>query len=150
MCPHVLFDKDIFNILFLNLLKLLQHTLRHILDLVRDVYEDAKGCIMKHGCLPRIKDDTRLLVVHDEAQFLGDHFSGSFQSMSSSDKSPPPLLSPIGVETVSSSVTLDVKSPGDLSMYHTRNMRSSVNKNATYVGEIMEQRFFQHSPVEAQ
>ncbi|KAF9084082.1 hypothetical protein BGX27_003926, partial [Mortierella sp. AM989] len=95
VCPHVLFDKDIFNILFLNLLKLLQHTLGHILDLVRDVYEDAKGCIMKHGCLPKIKDDTRLLVVHDEAQILGDAFNGSFQSMSSSDNSPRPLLSPI-------------------------------------------------------
>ncbi|KAF9343686.1 hypothetical protein BGX26_005354, partial [Mortierella sp. AD094] len=42
--------------------------------------------------LPKIKEDTRPLVVHDEMQFLGDEFSGSFQSMSSSsDESPRPL-----------------------------------------------------------
>ncbi|KAG0246148.1 hypothetical protein BG011_002527, partial [Mortierella polycephala] len=45
--------------------------------------------------MPKFEDDTRLLVVHDEAQFLGDEFNGSFQSMSSSDESPRPLLSPI-------------------------------------------------------
>ncbi|KAF9089137.1 hypothetical protein BGX23_006905 [Mortierella sp. AD031] len=94
VCTHVLL-KDIFNILFLQLLKLLHHTAGHLLDLVRDLYEDAKGCIIKHGCLPRIKDDTRLLVVHDEAQILGDAFNGTFQLMSSSDDSPRPLLSPI-------------------------------------------------------
>ncbi|KAF9084098.1 hypothetical protein BGX29_002746, partial [Mortierella sp. GBA35] len=78
VCPRVFSDKDFFNILFLRLLKLLQHTLGHILDLVRDVYEDAKGCIMKHGCLPRIKDDTRLLVIHDEAQILGREVKAGF------------------------------------------------------------------------
>ncbi|KAG0196539.1 hypothetical protein BGX28_010002 [Mortierella sp. GBA30] len=94
VCPHVLF-KDIFNILFLQVLKLRHHPANDLLDLVRDVYEDAKGCIIKHGCLPQIKDETRLLVIHDEAQFLGDEFNGFFQSMSSSDESPRPLLSPI-------------------------------------------------------
>ncbi|KAG0339835.1 hypothetical protein BG000_001232 [Podila horticola] len=94
VCSHVLF-KDIFNILFIQVLKLRHHRESILLDLVRDVYEDMKGCLIKRGCLPKIKDDTRLLVVHDEAQFLGDAFSGSFQSMSSSDESPRPLLSPI-------------------------------------------------------
>ncbi|KAF9113508.1 hypothetical protein BGX30_006927, partial [Mortierella sp. GBA39] len=94
VCPHVLF-KDIFNTLFLQILKLLHQPISHILGLVRDVYEDAKYCIIKRGCLPKIKDDTRLLVIHDEAQFLGDEFNGFFQSMSSSDESPRPLLSPI-------------------------------------------------------
>ncbi|KAG0315368.1 hypothetical protein BG000_005218, partial [Podila horticola] len=94
VCPHVLF-KDIFNTLFLQILKLLHQPISHILGLVRDVYEDAKDCIIKRGCLPKIKDDTRLLVIHDEAQFLGDEFNGFFQSMSSSDESPRPLLSPI-------------------------------------------------------
>ncbi|KAG0009258.1 hypothetical protein BGZ82_004134, partial [Podila clonocystis] len=94
VCPHVLF-KDIFNTLFLQILKLLHQPISHILGLVRDVYEDAKDCIIKHGCLQKIKDDTRLLVIHDEAQFLGDEFNGFFQSMSSSDESPRPLLSPI-------------------------------------------------------
>lgn len=94
VCPHVMF-KDIFNILFLQLLKLRHHSAVDLMDLVRDVYEDTKGCLIKHGCLPKIKDDTRLLVTLDEAQFLGDEFNGSFQSMSSSDESPRPLLSPI-------------------------------------------------------
>ncbi|KAF9080259.1 hypothetical protein BGX23_002403, partial [Mortierella sp. AD031] len=78
-----------------SILKLRHHFESVILDLVHDVYEDAKGCIIKHGCLPKFRDDTRLLVVHDEAQFLGDEFNGSFQSMSSSEESPRPLLSPI-------------------------------------------------------
>ncbi|KAG0025434.1 hypothetical protein BGZ82_010009 [Podila clonocystis] len=45
-------------------------TTGHLLDLVRNVYEDSKGCIIKHGCLPKIKDDTKLLVVHDELHQL--------------------------------------------------------------------------------
>lgn len=94
VCPHVLFE-DMFDVLFLQLVKLRHHLESVILDFVRDVYEDAKSCIIKHGCLPRIKDDTRLLVIHDEAQFLGNEFKGSFQSMSSQDNSPRPLLSPI-------------------------------------------------------
>ncbi|KAI8595060.1 hypothetical protein EDD21DRAFT_425759 [Dissophora ornata] len=94
VCPHVLFE-DIFETLFIELLKLLHHRESYLSEFVRDVYEDAKYCLLKHGCLPKIKDDTRLLVVHDEAQFLGDEFNGDFQSMSSSDESPRPLLSPI-------------------------------------------------------
>ncbi|KAF9546604.1 hypothetical protein EC957_009527 [Mortierella hygrophila] len=64
-------------------------------DFVHNVYEETKGRLVERGCLPKIKDDTKLLVINDEAQFLGDQFNGSFQSMSSSDKSPRPLLSPI-------------------------------------------------------
>jgi hypothetical protein len=64
------------------------------LALIRNVYEEAKDCLIKHGCLPKIKGDTRLLVVHDEAQYLGDQFLDSFKSLSS-DESPRPLLSPI-------------------------------------------------------
>ncbi|KAG0012100.1 hypothetical protein BGZ82_002729 [Podila clonocystis] len=74
---------------------LYDHDEPRVSKLVRDVYEEAKGSLLKSGCLPTIKDDTRLLVVHDEAQLLGDALSGSFQSMSSSDESPRPLLSPI-------------------------------------------------------
>ncbi|KAF9924400.1 hypothetical protein BGZ67_009274 [Mortierella alpina] len=94
VCPHVLF-KDIFDILFLQVLKLRHHPANDLLDSIRNVYEDMKECLIRQGCLPNIKDDTRLLVVHDEAQFLGDEFNGSFQSMSSSDETPRPLLSPI-------------------------------------------------------
>jgi hypothetical protein len=93
VCPHVLF-KDIFDGAFLQVLKLRHHRESDLLDLVRDVYEDVKGCIIKHGCLPKIKGDTRLLVVHDEAQYLGDQFFDSFKSLSS-DESPRLLLSPI-------------------------------------------------------
>ncbi|KAF9922893.1 hypothetical protein BGZ67_010221, partial [Mortierella alpina] len=95
VCPHVLFDKDIFNMLFLQLLNLQHHGEAPLSLLIRNVYEDTKECLIRQGCLPNIKEDTRLLVVHDEAQFLGDEFNGSFQSMSSSDESPRPLLSPI-------------------------------------------------------
>ncbi|KAG0248329.1 hypothetical protein BG011_000187 [Mortierella polycephala] len=95
VCPHVLFKDDVFDILFRQVLKLRHYPISDLLDLVRDVYEDTKGCIIRHGCLPNIKDDTRLLVILDEAQFLGDEFNGYFQSMSSSDETPRPLLSPI-------------------------------------------------------
>ncbi|KAH7028688.1 hypothetical protein BKA57DRAFT_511480 [Linnemannia elongata] len=94
VCPHVLFDQDIFNILFLQLLNLRHHPTGHLLALIRNVYEEAKDCLIKHGCLPKIKGDTRLLVVHDEAQYLGDQFLDSFKSLSA-DESPRPLLSPI-------------------------------------------------------
>ncbi|KAF9114994.1 hypothetical protein BGX30_006421, partial [Mortierella sp. GBA39] len=67
VCPHVLF-KDIFNSLFRQVLDLRHHPTTN----------------------PPFE-----FVVHDEAQFLGDAFNGSFQSMSSSDKTPRPLLSPI-------------------------------------------------------
>lgn len=95
MCPHVLLKDDLFDILFRQVLKLRHYPTSDLLDLVRDLYEDAEGCVIRHGCPPKIKNDTRLLVVLDEAQFLGDEFNGYFQSMSSSDESLRPLLSPI-------------------------------------------------------
>lgn len=94
VCPHVLF-KDIFNTLFRQARKLRHHPISDLSDLVCDLFEKTKQSIIQHGGSPKINDDTRLLVVHDEAQFLGDEFNGSFQSMSSSDETPRPLLSPI-------------------------------------------------------
>ncbi|KAF9118991.1 hypothetical protein BGX30_004160 [Mortierella sp. GBA39] len=94
-CPHVLFKDDVFDVLFIEVLKLRHHHESILLDLVRDIYEDTKDCLIKYGCLPIIETDTRLLVVLDEAQLLGDAFNASFQSMSSADESPRPLLSPI-------------------------------------------------------
>lgn len=102
--PHVLFD-DLFYVPFRKLRRLVDHGEGYLSDYVSDALEDVKGRLVGRGCLPRIKDDTRLLVINDETQFLGDQFNGSFQSMSSSDESPRPLLSPVRVETVSSSVT---------------------------------------------
>ncbi|KAF9924655.1 hypothetical protein BGZ67_009152, partial [Mortierella alpina] len=95
VCPHVLFKEDIFYLLFDKMLKLRHQRELDLSDLVRNVYEETKGRLVERGCLPKIKDDTRLLIINDEAQFLGDQFIGSFQSMSSSDESPRPLLSPI-------------------------------------------------------
>ncbi|KAF8931608.1 hypothetical protein BGZ47_011753 [Haplosporangium gracile] len=94
VCLHVLF-KDLFNALFVKLLNLQHHGELPLSLLIRNVYEDAKDRLVERGCLPKISDDTRLLVINDEAQFLGDQFNGSFQSMSSSDDSSRPLLSPI-------------------------------------------------------
>ncbi|KAF9276057.1 hypothetical protein BGZ68_010295 [Mortierella alpina] len=94
VCPHVLF-KDVFNSLFRQLLTLRHHSEGDLSDLIRTVFEITRLDVIRHGGLPNIKDDTRLLVVHDEAQFLGDEFRDSFQSMSSSDETPRPLLSPI-------------------------------------------------------
>jgi len=94
-CPHVLFDKDIFDILFRQIRRLRHHSEIGLSDFVTDLFESTRENIIKHGCLPRIEADTRLLVVLDEAQILGDAFNASFQSMSSSDESPRPLLSPI-------------------------------------------------------
>jgi hypothetical protein len=93
VCPHVLFD-DLFDLLFRKLRRLADHRELYISDYVSDVFEDVKRRLVERGCLPKIKDNTRLLVVHDEAQVLGDEFNGSFQSTTSTD-SPRPLLSPI-------------------------------------------------------
>ncbi|KAF8927125.1 hypothetical protein BGZ47_002331, partial [Haplosporangium gracile] len=76
VCPHVLF-RDIFNALFLKLLDLQHYGLNPLSLLICNVYEDAKGLVVERGCLPKIKDDTRLLDINDEAQFLGDQFNGS-------------------------------------------------------------------------
>ncbi|KAI8361002.1 hypothetical protein B0O80DRAFT_422126 [Mortierella sp. GBAus27b] len=94
VCPEVLFDQDIFNVLFLQLLNLRHHPESDFWDIVRGMYEQTKKCLSKHGCQPRINSSTRLLVVHDEAQVLGDEFIGSFQSTTSAE-SLRPLLSPI-------------------------------------------------------
>jgi hypothetical protein len=95
VCPHVLYE-DLFDALFRKLLNLRHHRELDLSDIVRNMYDDAKDRLVERGCLPKIKDDTRLLVINDEAQFLGDQFNGCFQSMSSSTSvSPRPLLSPI-------------------------------------------------------
>ncbi|KAF9113079.1 hypothetical protein BGX30_007091, partial [Mortierella sp. GBA39] len=71
VCPHVLFD-DLFNVLFRALRRLVHHREGYLSDYVSDAFKDVKGRLVGRGCLPKIKDDTRLLVINDEAQFLGD------------------------------------------------------------------------------
>ncbi|KAI8348323.1 hypothetical protein B0O80DRAFT_490033 [Mortierella sp. GBAus27b] len=94
VCPHVLFQ-DIFGEFFVKLLELRHHRELDLSDVVRNVYDGAKGRLVEHECLPKIKDNTRLLVINDEAQFLGDQSKGSFKSASDSDDSLRQLLSPI-------------------------------------------------------
>ncbi|KAF9540242.1 hypothetical protein BGW38_009879, partial [Lunasporangiospora selenospora] len=74
VCPHVLF-RDIFNALFLKLLNLQRYGELPLSLLIRNVYEDVKDRLIERGCLPKISDDTRLLVISDEAQVLGDEFN---------------------------------------------------------------------------
>ncbi|KAF9176422.1 hypothetical protein BGZ51_000675, partial [Haplosporangium sp. Z 767] len=94
MCPHVLF-KDIFNTLFLKLLDLQHHGENPLSLLIRNVYGNAKERLVERGNMPKIKDDTRLLVIDDEAQFLGDQFKDSFKSASDWEDCSRPLLFPI-------------------------------------------------------
>ena len=102
VCPHVLFD-DLFNVLFRKLLELRHHRELGLSDVVSNVFEDVKRRLVGRRCLPKIKDDTRLHVINNEAQFLGDQFNGPFQSMSSADKS---LHSPFCTPSVSISSRL--------------------------------------------
>lgn len=95
VCPHVLFN-DLFNDLFCKLVQLRYHRVLDLSDYIRNVYEDVKCRLVKYGWLPKFNDGTRLLIINDEAQFLGDQFHGSLQSMTSEvHVSPRPLLSPI-------------------------------------------------------
>jgi len=95
VCPHVLFGQDIFNTLFSQVVELCRHHGEiELSDFVSELLDKTRDFMVKHGCLPNIKGNTRFLVVHDEAQILGDAFN-TFKSTSSSDNSPRPLLSPI-------------------------------------------------------
>ncbi|KAF8943395.1 hypothetical protein BGZ47_005469 [Haplosporangium gracile] len=93
VCPHVLYE-DIFNTLFVDLLNLQHYGEVPLSLLIRNMFKDVKDLLFVRGCLPKIEERTRLLVVHDEAQVLGDEFEGYFQSSTSRD-SRRPLLSPI-------------------------------------------------------
>ncbi|KAF9137366.1 hypothetical protein BG015_002742 [Linnemannia schmuckeri] len=79
----ILINKDIFDILFYQVRKLQHHSEVALSELFGDLLDNTRQCIIKHGCLPRIKSDARLFVVHDEGQVLGDEFNGSFQSNTS-------------------------------------------------------------------
>ncbi|KAF9178381.1 hypothetical protein BGZ51_007824 [Haplosporangium sp. Z 767] len=93
VCSHVLF-KDIFGLLFGDVCKLRHYDIGDLMDLVRKVFEETKARLVQHVGMPKFEKGTKLLVVHDEAQILGELFDGSFKSMSPSE-SPRPLLSPV-------------------------------------------------------
>lgn len=76
----VLINKDIFDILSCQVRKLRHHSEVDLSELFGDLLDYTRQCIVKHGCLPRIKSGTGRFVIHDEAQVLGDEFNGSFQS----------------------------------------------------------------------
>ncbi|KAF9176639.1 hypothetical protein BGZ51_000167, partial [Haplosporangium sp. Z 767] len=94
-CPHMFMD--VFEHLFQKLLPLYQmSTMKEgaLMDIVRKEFQATRTCLMKYGNAPQFMDDTKLFVVHDEAQILGEAFSGKFESMSG-EKLVRPLLSPI-------------------------------------------------------
>ncbi|KAF9179047.1 hypothetical protein BGZ51_007276 [Haplosporangium sp. Z 767] len=93
VCPHILFE-DIFNLLFKDVRKLRHYDIGDLMDLVREVFEETRAHLVQHVGMPKFEKGTKLLVVHDEAQILGELFEGSFESMPP-DESPRPLLSPV-------------------------------------------------------
>ncbi|KAF9978346.1 hypothetical protein BGZ73_002729 [Actinomortierella ambigua] len=40
-------------------------------DFVSDVWDSTRQCLIKYGCLPKLKHDTGLFVANDKTQFLG-------------------------------------------------------------------------------
>ncbi|KAG9064270.1 hypothetical protein KI688_003458 [Linnemannia hyalina] len=69
VCPHVIF-KDIFNKLFRRIVKLRRYGESDLWDVVCDLFDETKQCLIEYGGLPKVDDDTKLLVIHDEAQVL--------------------------------------------------------------------------------
>ncbi|KAG0247432.1 hypothetical protein BG011_001478 [Mortierella polycephala] len=52
-----------------------------LIDIVRKELHATRTCLIEHGGALKFIDDTKLLVVYDEAQILGEESSGSFNSM---------------------------------------------------------------------
>ncbi|KAG0048432.1 hypothetical protein BGZ89_004598 [Linnemannia elongata] len=81
--------------LFRQILKLRRYSEDDLWEVVTNLFDKVKHYLINHGNLPKIDDVTKLLVVHDEAQILGDAFNDAFLSTSSKGESPRLLLSPI-------------------------------------------------------
>ncbi|KAG0345410.1 hypothetical protein BG004_003722 [Podila humilis] len=78
----------IFKTPFHQILKLMHHSEDNLLDLVGDMLEAGKSRLFKQGCLPKFENNTRLLVVNNETQLLGDQFKGLFKSSTDSEGTP--------------------------------------------------------------
>ncbi|KAF9536712.1 hypothetical protein EC957_009923 [Mortierella hygrophila] len=136
-CPHV-FDNDVFGQLLRRLLTLspghqTSLTEADLKTAVQEELQATKDLLVEHGRqggLPSFKDRDRLLVVHDEAQILGDTKNGRFESMSP-DKPGRPLLSPIlwGFRNISVDDLTLVTSGTGLSIYALDWARSSGSIN---------------------
>ncbi|KAF9115634.1 hypothetical protein BGX30_006203 [Mortierella sp. GBA39] len=100
-CPHVLHN-DIFAQLFESFLPILAQyqtpsTESNLVAAVQGEFQATRHLLEEHGRqggLPSFSDSDRLLVVHDEAQILGDKWDGRFSSLSTGEPDRP-LLSPV-------------------------------------------------------
>ncbi|KAK3812091.1 MAG: hypothetical protein J3Q66DRAFT_390536 [Benniella sp.] len=140
-CPYVLFDDiDIFAQLFERFLPILtqyQTTLKEfvLLMAVQSEFQATRHLLEEHGRqggLPSFSNRDRLLVVHDEAQILGDRWNGRFTSMARGEPDRP-LLSPIleGFRNISETDLTLITSGTGLSIYTVDWARSSgsINKS---------------------
>ncbi|KAF9136606.1 hypothetical protein BGX30_011030, partial [Mortierella sp. GBA39] len=132
-CPHV-FNNDVFGQLFRKFLPLLPRDQTSLteLDLMTVVQEElqaTKHLLVQHGNhggLPAFQERDKLMVVHDEAQILGDTNNERFESMSP-EKPGRPLLSPVlhGFRSVGEDHLTLITCGTGLSMYTLDWARSS-------------------------
>ncbi|KAK3815348.1 MAG: hypothetical protein J3Q66DRAFT_344412, partial [Benniella sp.] len=140
-CPYVLFDGiDIFAQLFELFLPILDQyqtplTESGLVKAVQSEFQATRHLLEEHGRqggLPSFSNRDRLLVVHDEAQLLGDRYEGRFSSMARGEPDRP-LLSPIlwGFRTISETNLTLITSGTGLSIYTLDWARSSgsINKS---------------------
>ncbi|KAG0008479.1 hypothetical protein BGZ82_004659, partial [Podila clonocystis] len=136
-CPHVL-TNDIFAQLFRGLLPLLAQyqtplTESGLVAAVQKEFQVTRDLLVEHGRqggLPSFNNRDKLLVVHDEAQILGDTWDGRFKSMSPGEPDRP-LLSPIlwGFRNISEDNLTLITSGTGLSIYTLDWARSSGSFN---------------------
>ncbi|KAG0037994.1 hypothetical protein BGZ89_008108, partial [Linnemannia elongata] len=75
---------DVFEGLFQKLLPLHQRSIEEepaLMDIVRQAFQNSRACLIKHRGAPQFLVDTKLFVVHDEAQILGEEHFGRFESL---------------------------------------------------------------------
>ncbi|KAG0248702.1 hypothetical protein BG011_009994, partial [Mortierella polycephala] len=127
-CPHMFMD--VFEELFRKLLPLHQRSVDEelaLIDVVSKAFQDTRTCLIKHGGAPEVLDDTKLFVVHDEAQILGEKHFGRFESLTGT-KVDRLLLSPIlyGFQNIEGESELAILTSGTgLSIYILNWARSS-------------------------
>lgn len=126
-CPHMFMD--VFERLFQKLIPLHERSVGEeaaLIDIVRQAFQETRKSLITHGGAPQFLDNTKLFVVHDEAQILGDFHSGRFESPTG--KVDRPLLSPIlnGFRNMASESELTILTCGTgLSIYTLNWARTS-------------------------
>ncbi|GJJ67777.1 hypothetical protein EMPS_00123 [Entomortierella parvispora] len=140
-CPHMFMD--VFEKLFQRLLPLYQRSVEDepaLMDIVRQALQNTRAYLIMHGGAPQFLVDTRLFVVLDEAQILGEDHVGHFESLSGT-KVDRPLLSPIlsGFGNIESVSDLTILTSGTgLSIYILNWARSSGMKHVPGAFDYME------------